>query len=155
MQTPLSFNDYDTRLAAYAVIVEEDQILLSWYNGQGRGEPGWSLPGGGVDFEESCEEGAIREVWEETGYVAVLLDPLTVHSWTLYADPHDPDRRPFKSLGVIYEGRVVEGTLGTTEVGGSTDEARWFPLAEVADQPRADLVDLGINAWLSRHGRRP
>jgi ADP-ribose pyrophosphatase YjhB (NUDIX family) len=154
MQTAMRLTDYDTRLAAYAVIVQGDEVLLSWYNGQGRGEPGWSLPGGGVDFDESCEEGAIREIWEETGYVAELLDPLTVHSWTLRADPLDPLRPPFKSLRVIYEGRVVDGTLGTIEVGGSTDEARWLALAEVVSLPRADIVDVGINAWMRRHGRQ-
>jgi 8-oxo-dGTP diphosphatase len=154
MQAALRFTDYDTRLAAYAVIVRGDQVLLSWYNGQKRGEPGWSLPGGGVDYEETCEEGAIREVWEETGYVAELLHPLTVHSWTLRADPLDPGRRPYKSLRIIFEARIVDGTLGTIEVGGTTDEARWLTLAEVAREPRADIVDVGINAWLSRHGRR-
>ena len=154
MRAALRFTDYDTRLAAYAVIIEEERVLLSWYNGQGRGTPGWSLPGGGVDYEETCAEGAIREIWEETGYVAELLDPLTVHSWTLHDHTDDPGRRPYKSLRVIFEGRVVDGSLGTVEVGGSTDEARWWTLAEVAGQPRADIVDVGIGAWLSRHGQQ-
>ena len=51
----LEFYDYDTRVAAYAVIVEGDRILLSWWNGEGRGGQAWSLPGGGVDLPESPE----------------------------------------------------------------------------------------------------
>jgi 8-oxo-dGTP diphosphatase len=29
-------------------------------------------------------------------------------------------------------------------VDGSTDEARWIPLAEVPDLPRVELVDIGL-----------
>lgn len=50
----MHFTEYDTRLAGYAVIIDDaDHILLSWFNG-GRnwGRPGWSLPGGGVDLVE-------------------------------------------------------------------------------------------------------
>jgi 8-oxo-dGTP diphosphatase len=44
----VDFTEYDTRLAAYALIVDDrERILLTWYNGKGRGEPGWTLPGGG------------------------------------------------------------------------------------------------------------
>ena len=34
----LEFVDYDTRVAAYAVIVDGDRILLSWWNGEGHGD---------------------------------------------------------------------------------------------------------------------
>jgi hypothetical protein len=44
----MHFADYDTRLAAHAVIVDGDRVLLTWYNGA---EPQWTLPGGGTtDF---------------------------------------------------------------------------------------------------------
>ena len=49
----LEFFDYDTRIAAYAVVVDGDRLLLSWWNGEQVGEPQWSLPGGGVDLAES------------------------------------------------------------------------------------------------------
>ncbi|WP_232226199.1 NUDIX hydrolase [Brachybacterium phenoliresistens] len=46
----MHFTEYDTRLGAYALIVDEQRrILLSWYNGP---TPCWTLPGGGVDFGE-------------------------------------------------------------------------------------------------------
>lgn len=51
-----------------------------------------------------------------------------------------------KAVRVVYEARVVGGEL-TREVDGSTDEARWIPLSEVADLPRVSLVDIGIELW--------
>ena len=46
-----------------AVFNERGEILL-----QKRADNGfWSMPGGAVDPGESVEQGALREVWEETG----------------------------------------------------------------------------------------
>lgn len=64
------FSDYDTRLAAYAVIIDElKRLLVTWWNGAGHGIPGWTMPGGGVEYDESLVEAVQREVLEETGYV--------------------------------------------------------------------------------------
>lgn len=49
------------------VVIESDGqalLLRSWYDGNN-----WSLPGGGVDKNESAKQSAIREVAEETGIV--------------------------------------------------------------------------------------
>ena len=44
------YTDYDTRLAAYALIVDDrDRILLALWN-EGA-ELRWTLPGGGVELE--------------------------------------------------------------------------------------------------------
>ena len=141
----MEFRDYDTRLAAYAVVVDaEDRVLLALWN---EAEPAWTLPGGGVDLHETPAEGAVREVREETGYDVRLTGLLAVR--TVVRSPeerlhwHD---KPLKSVGVIYVGEVVGGTL-TREVDGTTDEARWWPLADVAELPRVPLVDDALDAW--------
>jgi len=143
----MEFTDYDTRLAAYAVIVDDrDRVLLALWNEDA--DPQWALPGGGVDLEESAHEGAVREVREETGY-DVVLDRL------LGVDTHviPPERRltegtdrPMKAVRVVFAATVVGGEL-THEVDGTTDEARWFPLSEVADLPRVSIVDLALDLW--------
>lgn len=67
MSERVPFTDYDTRLAAYAVVVDDrDRILLALWN-EGP-EPEWTMPGGGVELDESVEEGVVRELREETGY---------------------------------------------------------------------------------------
>lgn len=148
----MEFWDYDTRVAAYALIVRDGQVLLTWFNGgPGGSRPGWSLPGGGVEFDESIEEAVVREVYEETGYAVALGQPLATHSFT-----GDSRRRPgrlFKSVRIIYLADVVGGELGTVEVDGTTDFARWMPF-EVAssEEGRADIIDVALDAWRARGG---
>jgi 8-oxo-dGTP diphosphatase len=139
------FSDYDTRLAAYAVIVDDEgRILLTWWNGEQHPErAGWSLPGGGVDYDETVLEAVVREVREETGYDVEVGAPIGVHSFT--AGGLDRPGRPFKGVQVLFDARITGGELGTLEVAGTTDFARWLPLDEVAAQPsRAEIVDLAV-----------
>ncbi|QDP96443.1 NUDIX hydrolase [Microlunatus elymi] len=145
----MHFSDYDTRLAAYAVIVDDstgtDRILLSWFNGgrNGRARQCWSLPGGGVEYEESIEQAIVREAKEETGYDVELGLPLTTSTFTT----RDPGRRPYKAVRILYTAAVTGGTVGTLEVGGTTDRADWLPIDKVVDEPHADIVAIGIDAW--------
>ena len=63
----MDFREYDTRLAAYAVIVDDQErvLLASWNESS---EPQWTMLGGGVELDETPAEGAVRELREETGY---------------------------------------------------------------------------------------
>lgn len=146
----MHFTEYHTRLAAYALIVDEtERILLAWYNGSGRGKACWTLPGGGVEYDESVEEAVIREVLEETGHRAALHEPLVVHTFTAAGEPEKP--RPFKSVRIVYRATVIGGSLGTLEVDGTTDYAEWMPLNQIGRQePRADIVDVAVDAWRAR-----
>jgi 8-oxo-dGTP pyrophosphatase MutT (NUDIX family) len=57
--------------AVYAIVFRQDQkeILLV----QRRDLPVWVLPGGGLDADETPEEGTIREVEEETGLQVAIV----------------------------------------------------------------------------------
>jgi 8-oxo-dGTP diphosphatase len=142
----VDFTEYDTRLAAYAAIVDDaDCILLTWFNGGDHGTAEWTLPGGGVEYAETVEAAIVREVREETGYDVQLEAPLATHSFTLADGPRPP--RPYKSVRIVYSASVTGGTLGTLEIGGTTDRAEWIPIRQVPNaRPRADIVDVAIAA---------
>ena len=56
-----------------------------------------------------------------------------------------------KSVRVVFEGRVVAGQL-TNEIDGTTDEACWFPVGDVAGLARVPLVDAALELWrVARH----
>lgn len=147
----MEFTDYDTRLAAYAVVVDDQgQVLLALWN-EGT-DPQWTLPGGGVELEESAEQGAVREVREESGY-DVVLDRLLGVDTSVIA-PGERLRatdRPMKAVRVVYTARVIGGEL-RFEVGGTTDEARWWPLSAVTALPRTGVVDIALGLWRASRG---
>ena len=142
----------DIRIAAYGVIVDDGKLLLAHWNEDGR--TGWTLPGGGLEEFETAEQAAVREIGEETGYVAELTELLGVDS--VFIKPDDRlsmNGKALHGLRIIYQARVVGGSL-TAEIGGSTDEARWVPLEQVAELPTVSLVPLALDLWLARLARR-
>jgi 8-oxo-dGTP diphosphatase len=138
------FTEYDTRFATYAVILDDrDRMLLTWYNGTGYDPACWSMPGGGVEFEESVQDALVREVLEETGYHVEVGRPLAVHHFAHSGEGRAG--RPFKSVRLIFTATITGGELGTLEVGGSTDFAEWVPLERILDlSPRADIVTFAV-----------
>lgn len=148
----MEFTEYDTRLAAYAVVVDDvDRLLLASWNE--RMVPQWTMPGGGVEFEETPDQAAVREVREETGYDVELVRLLGIDTHVTPGEERwHPPGRALKSLRVVYEALVVGGSL-QHEVGGSTDEARWVPIADVASLDRVSLVDISLGLW--HRSRRP
>lgn len=141
------YTQYDSRLAAYAVIVRDSadggEVLLALWN-EDSGRKRWTLPGGGVELVETPEAGAVREVKEETGYDVELDLLLGIETDVIPAEGRRQETdRPVKAIRVFYTAHVVGGTL-TDEVGGTTVEARWISLIDVPDLPRVSMVDTGL-----------
>lgn len=138
----------ELRVAAYAVCVRDGEILLArWVAKDGRKR--WTLHGGGMDHGEEPVETVVREVEEETGYVAeptVLLgiDSIRRDRLRRLGGPGD-----WQGLRIIFEARITGGEL-RHETDGSTDLAAWHPLDSVPALDRVELVDIGLQLWRDR-----
>ncbi|MEV0588482.1 NUDIX domain-containing protein [Nonomuraea sp. NPDC050310] len=132
------------RMAAYAVVLRHEEILLTRYVGVD--EKHWTMPGGGVEFGEHPHDTVVRELAEETGFEIAVEGLLGVDSivWTT------PEGRPLHTVRLYYAARIVGGEL-RHEVGGSSDLAAWFPLAEVGRLDRSSTVESALRF----HAERP
>ncbi|MGI8645671.1 MAG: NUDIX hydrolase [Nocardioides sp.] len=121
------------RVAAYAVIVRDDAILLARLAERVTKNELWTLPGGGVDHGEDPRDAVVREVYEETGLRAEVGERARVfsaHSPSLW---REGGRLNYHALRIVYDAWVPPGSPEprVVEVDGSTIEAAWVSLADV------------------------
>lgn len=128
------------RTGVYGRCLVGGSILLTQLS---RSEPDvgrWTLPGGGVERDETHHEALLREFDEETGLVpdiGGLIDVFTrVH-------PPNVRRGPLEVIQYVYE-VTAAGDPVVREVGGSTAAAAWVDLSEIHRYPLVDLVAWAI-----------
>ena len=96
------------------------------------GFPGYIGPGGKVDFPESLTEGAIREVWEETG---LYVKDLVYKGLDEYVDATNNFRgMVFNYLTSCFEGELLENP----------------PEGELAWVRIDDALNLPMQPWFKR-----
>jgi 8-oxo-dGTP diphosphatase len=131
------------RLAAYAVCIEGERVLLARCVPLD-GVSNWTLPGGRVEHGEDPFDAVIREVAEETGCDAVVERLLGVDSRVIpVADLRVPGPLPHQNVGIFYRVRITGGRL-RPEPNGETAEPAWTPVSGVARLRRSSLVDVGL-----------
>ncbi len=111
------------RPAAYTLITHGESLLMCRLCPPERWAGWWTLPGGGLDFGESPESGAVRETLEETGLEIELGELVEVQS-ELFEFP-DKDMHAIRFL---YRVTRWGGQL-LNEVDGSTDTCAFIPFA--------------------------
>lgn len=106
--------------AVYGIVFNEDRTKVLMV--KRRDIPVWVLPGGGLDRHETPEQGAVREVLEETGYqVAItrkIAEYLPVNKMTQYTH--------------LFECAILQGEAQT---GAETQEICYYPLDSLKKLP--------------------
>jgi 8-oxo-dGTP diphosphatase len=137
------------RFAAYAIATDPaDRLLLTRIAPGYPGAGCWHLPGGGTDYGEQPGPALIRELVEETGQAGRLIQLLGVASHRDAASL-GPEGYPIDWHGVRAFYRVIVDApteVTVKDVGGSTSEARWVDLKEVAQIPAGQLTEVTAEA---------
>jgi len=119
------------RVAAYNVCVDDASRLLMCRLSNITERPGaWTLPGGGINFGEHPEVGALRELLEETGYVGQIIELLAVDSIRREVRAADGLDADYHSVRIVYRTELTGGAL-RHETDESTDRAAWCTREEL------------------------
>ena len=124
------------------VAVIQDGALLMVRRGRGPNVGLWAIPGGKVDYGESMQEAAVREVREETG-IEVELDEVV---WVGDAiGPGDPPAWHYTL--VDFAARMIGGILAAAD---DAQEVAWVPLERVLDLPVTPTMPDLVSTLLAR-----
>lgn len=122
------------RIATYALLTRDGQVLLTRMSARTRIAGRWTLPGGGIDHGEDPRDAVRREVYEETGLKVEPAEVLDVHASHFVGLNHDGVLEDYHGVHVIYRAEVLPESEGVDpvvlEVGGSTDAVAWVPREE-------------------------
>ncbi len=130
--------------SAGGVVLRGDDVIVIVPRKRGRGgERVLGLPKGHPETGESPEQAAAREVREETGVTATLLEPLGEVTYTY---PRDGREVPKRVRFFLFE--YVDGTLDDHD--HEIEEARWMPLERAIEAVTYDGERAVLASALSR-----
>lgn len=130
-----------TRHAAYAVCIDAGFVLLTQLWDEDVSPGHWTLPGGGLGWREPPEQGALRELYEETGLEGRVRELLGVDTEVF---PPWRGHGPLHAVRFVY--RVeASGVPEVVERNGSTVAARWVPFDQLTVLPLVSLVPRALS----------
>jgi mutator protein MutT len=133
------------------VIINEGDRIVLIRRGQDPFAGKLALPGGFVEYGETVEQAAIREVKEETNLEIRLVELLGVYS--------DPNRDPRKhTISTVF---IAEPLAGNLRGGDDAADAAWFSLSAIdlsllafdhsqIVRDMIDWMDYGRTSWSTK-----
>lgn len=128
------------QFTATAYVIDKDKVLLIYHKKLNK----WLPPGGHLDPNELPSDGAVREVYEETGYHIELLPQENI--WVNQANarsfhrpymclleeiPERPGQPAHQHMDFIYLAKLQGGTQNANR--DEVEEVRWFSLEDVEE----------------------
>jgi 8-oxo-dGTP diphosphatase len=141
-----------TRVGAYVLCRDEaERVLLTRFALPIHPEHGkWTMPGGGMEWSESAQETARRELLEETGLTATIGSVAGVLSRWI------PAEESFRGgsghvISILFHAVGARGQLRTEFKDlDTTDAAQWFSLDEIKALPHVELVEFALERVAGR-----
>jgi len=129
------------RLAARAVLMQDDRLLLVNAWPRSKGSDLWCAPGGGADAHASLPDNLTREVMEGTGLRIAVDAPCLINEF------HSP-KRQWHQVEVFFRCTILGGVVDDNwhDPEGIVTSRRWVTRAEMETinvRPRA----LASAAW--------
>jgi len=122
---------YLNPIVAAGSLVEHEGCVALVRRGVEPGRGMWGLPAGYVEADESAEQAAVRETWEEAH---LQIEPDGLLDAFSYGQAHD------RGVLLIYAAHVVGGEI---EAGDDAIDARWFEpdnLPEIAFRTHREVL---------------
>lgn len=132
-----TFNARNVACLALA-INQENQVLLILRKYEPMKDY-WAIPGGYLDWNETTEECAVRELNEETGLNGKITKLFNVYSQT------DIDHDGRQNVAIFY---LVSAT-GEIKPGDDAIEAKWFDIQKLPEKIAFNHRDV-INEYLEK-----
>ncbi|MCP4357805.1 MAG: NUDIX hydrolase [Chloroflexi bacterium] len=92
----------------------------------------WSPPGGHIEWDESVEEAAVRETFEETG-----IQVRSAGLWDVFSQAH------VGKIAIVYSGEIIGGKL---QAGDDAVDVGFFDLKRPLPQPSSHQGTL-LDVW--------
>ncbi len=130
---PFSRENSLAHITASGLVIDSKKVLLIFHPYIKR----WFQPGGHIDPNENPSEAAIREVWEETGYVCKLDRE---NASPIHIDIHQIPENPIKNepghlhVDLMYKLDVIERDASSEDI-----LYQWIEFGEVKNE-RLDIV---------------
>lgn len=130
-----------------SIIVEDSQgrILMQQRTDDGT----WSYPGGRIEIDETVEDGARREVWEECGLEVGELRLLGVFSGKELNHVY-PNGNEVCGIDIVFVSRDFKGRLHSQD--GEARQMAFFPI-DALPQPISPMNAKQLRAYLETRKR--
>ena len=128
-QYTVPVDELNIRVGVYAVIVEDNKILLT------RQWDGYSLIGGGVEKGETIEESIVREVKEETG-LTIMPDKIIHQATTFFK--RNAEAQANQSIQLYFTHSQLRGQINNDNITDSektytNGTPEWVDLNKIDD----------------------